>query len=94
MWIPVLATPLFGICLVLYTFYKADWLFYLLTVLLIVGVLAGMFGSYMHIHGVGKRVGGYKLRNFLIGPPLTLPGMVTAFSLLGLIGLYWGDFKW
>jgi uncharacterized membrane protein HdeD (DUF308 family) len=90
MWIPVIATPVFGIFLILYTFYTADWLFYLLTILLCIGVLAGMFGSYVHIRGVGERVGGYELRNFLIGPPLTLPGMVTAMSVLGLIALYWG----
>ena len=43
----------------------------------------------MHIRGVGERVDGYKLRNFLIGPPLTLPALITAVSLLGLIALYW-----
>lgn len=62
----------------------------LVAVLLAAGVLAGMFGSVMHIRGVGERVGGYEMRNFLIGPPLTLPGMVTAMSILGLIAMYWG----
>jgi ABC-type spermidine/putrescine transport system permease subunit II len=57
--------------------------------LLPVGVLAGLFGSFMHIKGVGERFDGFKLRNFLIGPPLTLPSMVSAVSLLGLIALYW-----
>lgn len=89
MWIPVLATPLFGICLILYTFYNPNWLLSVLTVFLPIGILAGLFGSFMHIRGVGKRVDGYKLRNFLIGPPLTLPALVTAVSLLGLIALYW-----
>lgn len=89
MWIPVLATPIFGLCLVLYAFFNANWLLSLLTILLPVGVLAGLFGSFMHIKGVGERVDGFKLRNFLIGPPLTLPSMVSAVSLLGLIALYW-----
>jgi hypothetical protein len=89
MWIPVLATPLFGLLLVLYTFYNADWLLIVLTILLIVGILAGLFGSFMHIRGIGNRVDGYKLRNFLIGPPLTLPSMVTAVSIIGLFALYW-----
>lgn len=90
MWIPVLATPLFGLCLVLFAFYNAGWLLSLLNVLLAIGIIAGLFGSFMHIRGVGKRVDGYKLRNFLVGPPLTLPGLVTAVSLLGLIALNWG----
>lgn len=90
MWIPVIATPVFGLCLIILTFYNALWLLYMLTVLLSVGILAGVFGSYMHIRGVGERVGGFELRNFMIGPPLTLPSMISAISLLGLIALYWG----
>lgn len=89
MWIPVIATPIFGLGLLLYTYYNAAWLLFVLTVLLAVGMAAGAFGSYMHIHGVGERVGGYELRNFMIGPPLTLPAMITALSLLGLFALYW-----
>jgi ABC-type spermidine/putrescine transport system permease subunit II len=57
--------------------------------LLSVGILAGVYGSYMHIHGVGERVGGFEMRNFLVGPPLTLPAIISAVSLLGLIALYW-----
>lgn len=90
MWVPVIATPVIGVLMILFSFYKVGWLFSLLVVLLAAGILAGMFGSVMHIRGVGERVGGYALRNFLIGPPLTLPGMVTAMSVLGLIAIYWG----
>jgi len=52
--------------------------------------VAGVFGTFMHIRGVGERVGGYELRNFMIGPPLTLPALVSTVSLLGLIAMYWG----
>ena len=90
MWIPVIATPVFGLCMIIYSFFNAEWLLYVLTVLLSVGILAGAFGTYMHIRGVGERVGGYELRNFMTGPPLTLPALVTAESILGLIALYWG----
>ncbi|WP_348651736.1 hypothetical protein [Paenibacillus silviterrae] len=90
MWIPVIATPLFGLSILLFTYYHVNWLLNLLTVLLSVGILAGAYGSYMHIHGVGERVGGYELRNFMTGPPLTLPALISALSLLGLIALYWG----
>jgi lysylphosphatidylglycerol synthetase-like protein (DUF2156 family) len=89
MWIPVLATPVFGILAVALAFYNIGWLRTTLAWLLAVGIVAGMFGTYMHIKGVGERVGGYELRNFLIGPPLTLPAMVTAMSTLGLFALYW-----
>lgn len=89
MWVPVIATPVFGFSLVLFAFYRAPWLLSVLTVLLAIGIVAGAFGSYMHIHGVGERVGGYQMRNFMTGPPPTLPVLVSAISLLGLIALYW-----
>jgi hypothetical protein len=89
MWIPVLATPVFSILAVALSFYNIEWLRTTLAWLLAVGILSGMLGTYMHIKGVGDRVGGYELRNFLIGPPLTLPAMVTAMSTLGLFALYW-----
>jgi hypothetical protein len=91
MWIPVIATPVFGLCLILFAFYNAAWLLMVLTVLLSVGIAAGAFGTYMHVQGIGERVGGYKLRNFMTGPPLTLPAIISAISLLGLIALYWGQ---
>lgn len=90
MWIPVVATPIFGICMIVFAFWKTTWLLNVLTVLLSVGIAAGLFGSFTHFRGVGKRVGGYALRNFLIGPPLTLPTLITAVSILGLFALHWG----
>lgn len=90
MWMPVIATPLFAICLVMLAFFNAGWLYTLLTILLVIGTLAGTYGSFAHIRGVGKRVGGYELRNFLTGPPLTLPAIMTALCIFGLIVLHWG----
>lgn len=90
MWIPVLGSPVFGLGLLLYTFYNVTWLHYTVIILLYIGAAEGIFGSYKHIHGVGQRVGGYRLRNFLIGPPLTLPALITAVSVVGLIAIYWG----
>jgi hypothetical protein len=90
MWIPVLATPTFAIIAFFLTFYNVSWLRSTYAVLLAAGVVTGMFGSYQHISGIGQRVGGYEMRNVLIGPPLVLPGMITAMSLLGLVAIYWG----
>jgi hypothetical protein len=90
MWIPVLATPLFGLCMILFAFYDPGWLLSVLSVLLSVGIAAGIYGTYQHIKGVGERVGGYELRNFMVGPPLALPALISALSVLGLIALYWG----
>jgi hypothetical protein len=89
MWIPVLATPVFGLMALVMALFNAGWLRLPLALLLAVGIVAGIFGTVMHVRGVGQRVEGYVLRNFMIGPPLGLPAMVSALSILGLFGLYW-----
>lgn len=89
MWVPVLASPLFFLFGLILVCYHAAWLRGTFQILMWVGALAGLIGFYFHVRGVGKRVGGYKSHNFLIGPPVIMPLMVTAMSLLGLIALYW-----
>lgn len=91
MWIPVLAAPLFFIVGTAFAFYKADWLGTLFLWLMWIGLLDGLIGFYYHFRGVGIRVGGWALRNFLIGPPIILPLMFTAMSTLALIVMYWRD---
>lgn len=89
MWLPVLSSPSLFIAGVLLTFYPASWLFTLFLILLWLGLAGGLIGFYYHFRGVGIRVGGYELRNFLIGPPVVLPLMYAALCGLGLIAVYW-----
>lgn len=89
MWIPVLGTPVFGLTALAIALFNAGWLRLPLAILLVVGLIAGLFGTFMHVRGVGQRVEGYVLRNFMTGPPLGLPLLISAVSLLGLLGLYW-----
>jgi len=89
MWVPVISSPIFLIVGLILTWYNASWLHSLFMVLMWFGVVAGLIGFYFHFRGVGIRVGGWALRNFLIGPPVTLPLMFTALSVLGLIAIYW-----
>ncbi|HEX7057892.1 MAG TPA: hypothetical protein VF260_11960 [Bacilli bacterium] len=88
MWAPVLASPLFFVCGMAYVFYRVDWLHSLFVVLMWVGVIAGVVGFYMHTQGVRVRVGGWSVRNFLIGPPVILPLLFGALGALGLIAAY------
>ncbi|MNW22307.1 hypothetical protein D3C71_2237120 [compost metagenome] len=53
------------------------------------GTFIGAVGFYFHFHGVGIRVGGWTMRNFLVGPPVILPVLFIAISALGLIAVYW-----
>ncbi|WP_159888439.1 hypothetical protein [Paenibacillus puerhi] len=89
MWVPVILAPIFLIAGIAFTVYNANWLSALFQILMWVGIVSGAIGFYFHFRGVGIRVGGWALRNFLIGPPVTLPLMFTALSVLGLIAVYW-----
>ncbi|MGZ9584298.1 hypothetical protein [Paenibacillus marinisediminis] len=91
MWAPVISSPIFFIVGLALTIYNASWLSGLFQVLMWFGVVFGLIGFYFHFRGVGVRVGGWALRNFLIGPPVILPLMFTAISVLGLIAVYWRE---
>lgn len=90
MWVPVIETPIFALLAFVYTFYKADWLYFVLLIAFAIATISGVIGTFYHIKGVGERVEGYKLRNFLTGPPPVLPIMISAIGGLGLIALLWG----
>jgi hypothetical protein len=89
MWIPVISSPIFFVIGLALTIYNVSWLSALFQILMWFGVVFGLIGFYFHVRGVGVRVCGWALRNFLIGPPVTLPMMFTAISVLGLIAVCW-----
>lgn len=89
MWGPVIGAPLIGLFALVMALTNARLMLWPTIVLMAVGLVEGLMGTYLHIRGVGQRVDGYKLQNFLIGPPATLPLMVSALSVLGLLGLGW-----
>jgi divalent metal cation (Fe/Co/Zn/Cd) transporter len=89
MWVPVVSAPVLSMTSILLVFARTEWLLSLFLYLMWLGVLVGGVGFYYHFHGVGLRVGGYTMRNFLTGPPVTLPLMFSSLSVLGLIAYYW-----
>lgn len=90
MWSPVTATPVLGLTGFGLAFYNALWLRAVYGWLLGIALLVAIGGFIVHLRGVMLRVGGWELRNFLTGPPVVLPLMLSAISALGLIVLYWG----
>ncbi|NGQ96021.1 hypothetical protein G3578_12720 [Brevibacillus sp. SYP-B805] len=91
MWVPVLETPVFALFAITLAFYHPAWLRWVFALMMWVGVGVGFYGAYLHAVGVGQRVGGYsQSQNFLLGPPIVLPLMISALSALGLLALYWG----
>lgn len=89
MWSPVISSPLLFASGVLLAFYNTGWTVNLFMVLMGIGALIGLVGFYYHWRGVGVRVGGYELRNFLIGPPVILPLLFTALGVLGILAVLW-----
>jgi hypothetical protein len=90
MWAPVILAPLICITSIICTLMNNSGWLLMAIILLWLGALAGLVGFYFHFKGVGLRVGGYALRNFLIGPPIILPLLFSALSILGLIAVYGG----
>lgn len=88
-WVPVIALPILAFNALLLTFWNVSWLHTLFLILNWVGLLAGFGGFYKHFRGVGQRVDGYRLHNFLVGPPVILPLLISANSALALLALYW-----
>jgi hypothetical protein len=88
-WVPVLALPTIALNALLFSLWNLSWLRTLFIILCLGDILGGLIGFYFHLQGVGKRVDGYRLQNFLVGPPVVLPLMITATSVLGLLATYW-----
>ncbi|HBN96923.1 MAG TPA: hypothetical protein DDZ66_11535 [Firmicutes bacterium] len=89
-WVPVITLPILVLNALALTLWNLDWIRTLFIILCIADALGGLSGFYYHLCGVGQRVDGYRLQNFLVGPPIILPLMVTALSALGLLAVYWG----
>ncbi|MET3291689.1 UNVERIFIED_CONTAM: lysylphosphatidylglycerol synthetase-like protein (DUF2156 family) [Brevibacillus sp. OAP136] len=91
MWVPVIETPVFAVLAIALAFTQPMWLLWTFTILMWVGVAGGLYGASLHAAGVRQRVGGFsQSQNFLVGPPIILPLLISAISGLGLLALYWG----
>lgn len=84
---PVVLSPILLVFGLFTVWLDMDWVSATMTVLLWIAIAAGLVGFYFHFRGVGKRVGGYEGRNFLIGPPVVLPLIFSAVAVLGLVAL-------
>jgi len=88
MWTPVIEAPIVFISGIVFVMYRTDAAATVWVWLMYIAVLTGFVGFYYHTRGLGKRVGGYELRNFLIGPPALLPLMLSALGAFGLLAIY------
>ena len=88
-WYPVIVTPLLSASAFLLVWQNLAPFRATFAILSVMGGLVGLAGTYYHVAGVAKRVEGFNLNNFMVGPPPMLPIVVIALSALGLVALYW-----
>jgi hypothetical protein len=86
MWAPIAATPPLVVAGVAGAFSEKA----ARTVLPAAGALYlanGLLGVYLHIRGIGRRPGGWKLAeyNVVMGPPLMAPGLMAVVGTMGLL---------
>jgi hypothetical protein len=89
MWIPVIALPVFGVSAILLCLFPSAILFWTHASLSVVAILAGKYGGFLHIKAIKQRTGGFKLENFMSGPPFVLPFTIAAFGLMNLIIIWY-----
>ncbi|MEW5744753.1 MAG: hypothetical protein AB1805_04845 [Nitrospirota bacterium] len=85
MWGPVLFAPVLAVMGILYSFMYGGWLNWLFVILFAVGAIEGILGALFHFKGVKHYIGGFSLRNFMVGPPPILPMMFMTLSLVALL---------
>ncbi len=91
LWVPVIALYILMVNLWLAEFVPAEPLIDLLRFVLIIVILTHLWGAYLHLAGVSKRVGGQALHNHMTGPPVILPLIVSTVATLDLLRLLQGD---
>ena len=93
LWVPVYTLYFLAVNLVVAEFYEADWILTLLTITLVTVIVSHLWGAYLHLDGVRKRVGGNNIHNHMVGPPVILPLIVATVATLDLLRLFQGGFS-
>lgn len=91
MWGPVFYTPVLVISALVLAITRATWAEWFFIATFALGVIEGLFGAYKHFGGVASHIGGFKLRNFIAGPPAVLPITYAALALFGIVVYYWDE---
>jgi hypothetical protein len=89
MWGPVLGTPFVAAAALLGALVRDGIWGWIALALLVVGILEGLAGLYLHLQGVRSQIGGVTVRNVLSGPPPLLPVAYSAIGVFGVVALVW-----
>jgi hypothetical protein len=89
MYPPVFVTPLIILCILLGVVARDGVLGWVALGALVVGILEGLAGFYLHERAALAQVSGLSVRNLMAGPPPVLPLAYSLAGVLGLMGLLW-----
>ncbi len=85
MWGPVLFAPFLSAMGIVFAFISGGFINWIFVALFAIGMLEGLIGVSLHFAGVKHYIGGFSLRNFMVGPPVMLPMLFLALSLGALL---------
>ncbi len=85
MWGPVLTAPVLSAMGIVFAFIYGGVISVLFLILFLIGAMEGIAGIYYHLKGIRHYIGGFSLRNFMVGPPIILPMTFMVFSVVALL---------
>lgn len=91
LWVPVITLFILAGVLWWAEYFPTELAFSILTITLITVIVLHLWGAWLHLRGVGNRVGGQTLNNHMVGPPVILPLIVFTVAALDLLRLLQGD---
>lgn len=90
LWVPIGLLWSLVVTLFIAEFWPTPFMVHLV---IIHSALTGLFhlwGAYLHLIGVGRRVGGQNVHNHMVGPPVILPLIVATVATIDVLRLLEG----
>lgn len=89
MYGPVLMTPVISAAGLVGAITREGAIGWIVFAVFAIAFLEGAYGTFLHLRGIGARVGGFTLRNLTAGPPPLLPLAFGALGLTGALAVAW-----
>lgn len=89
MYPPVFITPVIIVLILLGVLTRDGIAGWIVLAALLLGVLEGLVGLFLHTRGALAQVSGLSIRNLMAGPPPVLPLAYALVGVLGLLALVW-----
>ena len=89
MYSPVVLAPIIAIAGIAAAIVRNDAVGWTVFAIFAIGFINGVIGLVLHLQGTARRIGGFTLRNLMVGPPPLLPLAFAALALTGALAVVW-----